>query len=750
MHTMAGKGICFAALICALALVLAGCSQTADVIHSTDDINRSSFSLGVATGSHSQLEAEERFPDCDMQYFTSVTDGCAAVKAGKLDGFMFDTVYINELCRTDSELTAIDEKFVGSDVAFGLAKCNRELCDKMSAVIEQLRADGTLDDMQRRWIDGEDRTMPELEKPENTSGKLSMLTEALGVPFCYIADDGVCLGMEVELGMRIAYALGMDFEIQMMNFDGILSTLVSSTDTLIVNGLTVTEERKQQMLFTEPYYTSSSTVLVRKDRYVSSSKTFYLSDSELTQRLSNSRLGALSGTTTEKDLRIEYPDAEVKDYASVPDALAALSSGRIDYAVVQDLQALKLVNTLDDYRICTNPVYVNPVSFAVSKSNTALLDRINEAIKAIKDDGTLDDAYASWTSGDYTTDDIPHLKTGDVLKVALSTTAEPLHFMYNNEIVGYDCEVIERVAYMLGMRVEYLDVAFSEYISAVVSGKADVAVGLTYSEERAKQIAFSDPYNYINIEMVELKNTSGGNVDVLDSLRSSFIGTFITENRWKLFVSGMWVTISVSVCAYLLATVLGLVLCAMKSSRIAPLRGFAAVYCKLSTGIPVLVWLMILYYMVFRGVDIPGILVAIIGFGMVGGASLSGIFKTGLDSIDKGQIEASSALGFMPFETFRRIILPQAAGLVFDLYKGDFVSLVKSTSIVGYIAIMDLTKVSDIVRSRTYQAFFPLITTALIYFAITAVFIWLLGRVQRHLNPRLRKNVLKGVRVRGN
>ena len=189
-------------------------------------------------------------------------------------------------------------------------------------------------------------------------------------------------------------------------------------------------------------------------------------------------------------------------------------------------------------------------------------------------------------------------------------------------------------------------------------------------------------------------------------------------------------------------------LCAMLSSKHAVTRNIARAYGKIVTGIPILVWLMILYNMVFKGMDIPGIAVAVIGFGMDTGAALSGVFKTGLDSLDHGQIEAAEALGFLPGAVFRRIVFPQAAARVFDLYKGQFVSLVKSTSIVGYIAIVDLTKVSDIVRSRTYQAFFPLITTALIYFGITAFFVLLLSRLQRRLNPRLRRSVLAGIKTR--
>ena len=185
----------------------------------------------------------------------------------------------------------------------------------------------------------------------------------------------------------------------------------------------------------------------------------------------------------------------------------------------------------------------------------------------------------------------------------------------------------------------------------------------------------------------------------------------------------------------------------MLISKNKALNKIASIYNKIVTGIPILVWLMILYYIVFKSVNLSSIVVAIITFSLQTGAYLSSIFKTGIDSIDKGQEEAAKSLGFNDMQIFKKIILPQAALNIFDLYEGEFVSLVKTTSIVGYIAINDLTKVSDIVRSRTYQAFFPLVATAIIYFVVTYVFIILLNQLRKKINPKLRKIILKGVKM---
>ncbi len=478
------------------------------------------------------------------------------------------------------------------------------------------------------------------------------------------------------------------------------------------------------------------------------SETFYMTDEELGNAINKSRIGAVSGSVQELYVREHFPDANLLEYSTVSDVLAALTTGKVDYAILMESPARMFVRQQSGYRYCSNPVFTNAESFILSTENTELLEQINSVILRLKEDGTLDALYKKWASGDYDTSDIPRRDSGRVLKVSLTGTVEPLSFVYNGEIVGYDCDVISRIAYELGMRVEFTDMAFSSTISAVKSGKVDLSTNVAYTEERAKEVAFSEPYFTEGTTLVAKVSGESTGTGILDGIKQSFIGTFITESRWKLFVNGIGVTILISILAYILGTVLGLLLCAMLSSKHAVTRNIARAYGKIVTGIPILVWLMILYYMVFKGMDIPGIAVAVIGFGMDTGAALSGVFKTGLDSLDHGQIEAAEALGFLPGAVFRRIVFPQAAARVFDLYKGQFVSLVKSTSIVGYIAIVDLTKVSDIVRSRTYQAFFPLITTALIYFGITAFFVLLLSRLQRRLNPRLRRSVLAGIKTR--
>ena len=154
-------------------------------------------------------------------------------------------------------------------------------------------------------------------------------------------------------------------------------------------------------------------------------------------------------------------------------------------------------------------------------------------------------------------------------------------------------------------------------------------------------------------------------------------------------------------------------------SKLPWLSGPARVYISILRGMPVLVLLMLIFYVVFASVDIDPLLVAIIAFGMNFAAYVSEIFRTGIEGVDRGQTEAGIAMGFCKVQTFLHVVLPQTVQRILPVYKGEFISLVKMTSIVGYIAVQDLTKASDIIRSRTFDAFFPLIMVALLYFLIS-------------------------------
>lgn len=745
-------------LATAAALVLlSGCSGGTKQEITYENLNSSDIKLSVTQGTAADFAVSEKFPDTKIQYYSTIPDGCAAVKAGKTDGYSFDKVVLEYYAKKNPETVVMDESIGTVDICAAVAKDNTGLCDKVNAFITQLRADGTLKEMEERWLNSENPQMPELEKPQNPAGTLRIVTEALTEPFTYYADGGSITGFDIEFGTRLAYAMNMDVSVESMAFEALVPALQTGKADIILNDLNETPERDENALFTEPYFTADIGILVRADRYTPAISKLNLSKAEIDSRLENATVGAMTGTRGSTYIEDNYPDAQLMQFDSMGDAVAALQSGKVDYAICGVTKSLNYAKANNDIAYIDYPLTEEGLAIAVKKGNTKLQDKINKCIEEYRKNGVLDDMKKRWideTSNVYETADIPVHSDGEVLCVAVAANAEPLCFVYNNKISGHDCELIERIAYDLGMRVEYQDMSFSAEIASVQSGKADVALSVVPTEERKKSVDFTEVY-FNNPQTLITRKANNENMSFsekvtafFEDIKESFIGTFITEHRWKLILNGLGVTIALSVAAFIFATLWGAVLCMMGKSKKRLINGFARVYMRIVQGTPLLVILMLLYFVVFKGVDIPALAVAIIGFGLYDGAGLAGIFKTGIDSVDIGQIEAAEAIGFQKFDIFKKIVFPQAANHVFGLYKGAFVSLTKATSIVGYIAIQDLTKVSDIIRSRTYDAFFPIITTAVIYFIVTYILITLISAAQRRLDPKKRKRTLKGVEAR--
>ena len=224
----------------------------------------------------------------------------------------------------------------------------------------------------------------------------------------------------------------------------------------------------------------------------------------------------------------------------------------------------------------------------------------------------------------------------------------------------------------------------------------------------------------------------------MQELKSSFISNFIDDNRWRYITDGLKITLLVTVFAVLIGVVLGFLIAIVrtthdKTGKLKILNAICKVYLTVIRGTPVVVQLMIIYFIIFGSVDISKVVVAIVAFGINSGAYVAEIFRSGIMSIDNGQFEAGRSLGFNYAQTMMYIIMPQAFKNVLPTLCNEFISLFKETSVSGYIALQDLTKGGDIIRSRTYDAFMPLIAVALIYLAMVMIFTKLVSLLERRL-----------------
>ena len=229
--------------------------------------------------------------------------------------------------------------------------------------------------------------------------------------------------------------------------------------------------------------------------------------------------------------------------------------------------------------------------------------------------------------------------------------------------------------------------------------------------------------------------------DLWNELAAEFTATFITDQRYLLFVDGLKTTLIVAFAAAALGVVLGFIIAYIRTTHdqtghLRVLNWLAKVYLTVIRGTPTMVQLLIMYFVIFGSVKIDKVPVAILAFGINSGAYVAEIFRSGIMSLPPGQMEAARSLGLNYTQATWKIILPQAVKNVLPALGNELIVLLKETSISGYIALQDLTKAGDIVRSRTYSTFFPYISVALIYL----VMVLFLEKVLNHMEGRLARS----------
>lgn len=225
---------------------------------------------------------------------------------------------------------------------------------------------------------------------------------------------------------------------------------------------------------------------------------------------------------------------------------------------------------------------------------------------------------------------------------------------------------------------------------------------------------------------------------MLENLKNQFILNFIDDNRWRYLVNGLGVTLKITFFAVIIGIFLGFITALVRNTyantgKLKVANWICGLYLTVIRGTPVVVQLMILYFVIFASVRIDKTFTAILAFGINSGAYQAEIFRSGIQSIPKGQVEAGRSLGFSYRQTMITIVMPQAIKNVIPTMCNEFITLLKETSVAGYIALEDLTKGGDIIRSRTYSAFMPLIAVALIYLVMVLILEKIVKIIERSL-----------------
>jgi amino ABC transporter, permease protein, 3-TM region, his/glu/gln/arg/opine family len=225
---------------------------------------------------------------------------------------------------------------------------------------------------------------------------------------------------------------------------------------------------------------------------------------------------------------------------------------------------------------------------------------------------------------------------------------------------------------------------------------------------------------------------------MFEELKAQFVLNFITDDRWMSLLWGLFVTLKITFYAVILGFVLGFSVAIVRNvyentKKLKILNFICNVYLTVIRGTPVVVQLLIIYFVIFSSIRIDKSIAAILAFGINSGAYQAEIFRSGINSIPKGQMEAGRSLGFSYAQTMVNIIMPQAIKNVLPTLGNEFIVLMKETSVAGYIALEDLTKAGDVIRSRTYSAMMPFLAVALLYLIMVMFFTYLLKLFERRL-----------------
>ncbi|MDR1293168.1 MAG: ABC transporter permease subunit [Clostridiales Family XIII bacterium] len=421
----------------------------------------------------------------------------------------------------------------------------------------------------------------------------------------------------------------------------------------------------------------------------------------------------------------------------------AVKKGKADACMTETMLAKIICQKLGGLGSVSLPSDVYSNELGAISENLELLGQFDAFIDEIEGDGTLAEINTRWTDDyDYRNPpelpEFPEAGANGELIVATQGMHEPFIFRSGDHYTGFEAELAVRFAANQGKTVKWEVMDFAGLIPYVVSGKADMALSnITITEEREKQVHFSKPYvvQYLAVIYHDESAAEGGGF--LNWLKNGIDNNLIQEGRYKLVLDGLAVTLKISLLSLLFGTIIGAVVCFLLTRRNRVVKRIAKLYCGLIHGTPEVTLLMVAYYIIFGNSDITGYLVAVASFSLVCGASVATGLSGAIDTVDKTEIEAARALGFSAVGTFMNVTLPQAVRRALPGYTEGFVGLVKSTAIVGYIAIQDLTRAVDIIRSRTFDAYFPVILSAVIYLALTTLLILLFKSIVNNVNKKV-------------
>ena len=460
------------------------------------------------------------------------------------------------------------------------------------------------------------------------------------------------------------------------------------------------------------------------------------------------RIATIMLADFEEPLHKRFPEAEIVRYSDFSNVYLGLSSGEVDaaFGFLDEREALAQSNP--DLAYILEPFTSIDASFATPKTEkgNALCREFNQFLAELRQNGTYNALWEKWMDPNRTDDVMgQYTFSGEKgeLHVATGGLWTPMTFYQGENLTGFFIEIINAFCMANGYTPQFETASFTAELTGVSTGVYDIcADSISYTEERAEHmcitdVVMQDPYYIVVRREPAFKTVPKASV-FFKNMKESFQRTFLTENRYRILLSGLRVTLLLSLLSGVFGTILGAGICYLRMRKHPATAAFASLYIRIFRSVPVVVLLLVLNYVIFRKSGLSAFWVCVITFSIEFSAYCSEIFRSGINAVPQGQAKAATALGFSKLQVFQTVIWPQALIHILPAYSGQVIATVKMTAVAGYITVTDLTKASDIIRSRSYEALFPLLLTSVVYFLICFLIVGLLRLLEKHVHPEQR------------
>ena len=427
-------------------------------------------------------------------------------------------------------------------------------------------------------------------------------------------------------------------------------------------------------------------------------------------------------------------DCDILYGYSNADCVAYLMRHKVEGVALDYLSAKTIVQQFEGLIQLEETLNPAEYGFAFRKGNT-LCDEFSRVLSEMKTDGRLDEIIQKWTSED-SDSVVAQTWPGEsgILRCQIDPTVEPICYIAKDgSYCGLDIDIIMEIARELDYRIEFIENDFSDLFPSLLAGESDfVASGITITDERRKTVDFSE--GYLDASTVIIVPDASATITLSSLFRSvsnSFRRTFLEENHWVELLKGLGTTLWLTAVTAVFGLLLGIALYLWKYSESMLAAFMIPKIIRLSVLMPLSTWLLICYYLIFPTQSGQGYAAAIFGLSVTYALACYSSFAGNLDSIPKGQLDAATCIGYTRWECLRYIMFPRAIANIIGSFEVETVYHVRNTSLVSFVAVMDIQAVADRIRAETAEPFLPIILTAATYLLLNFSVSSLLRRLQK-------------------